>query len=284
MACVIESFSNGLLPQHTKVVPPIPYKTDISTHLPTAVHVCMIVLIDHDQRKQTRTVRPGRSKIGISRTGASRSRAGVSAGASSHHGGGVGGVRVFLNGVNVTPQSLLGSSSQSAAGGRGNAGATTAAAAAAAGKRKASGGTATKRPSGGGVAPRKSSSFSVEALQSSVVGKESGRGVGGGSSKSPTGRRKRAGEGTAEEGGLTEEDLSAPVTIGLRETPTMMLLEIRGSAVAMDLRDFGRCAVISDGSIGTNFSLYVANGFNNSSSEKPTMTTVLQGSAVVSGE
>lgn len=183
---------------------------------------------------------PGRSKIGISRTGGSRSRAGVSAGASGHHGGGVGGVHVFLNGVNVTPQSLLTSSVQSAE--RKISPEAAAAVAAAAGRRKASGDGPVKRPSGGGVAPRKRSSLSMEARQSAVAKAEGGQGSGSGGAKPPSGRRKRAGEGLAEEGGLTEEDLSAPITIGLCETPTMMLLEIRGSAVATDLRDFGRCS------------------------------------------
>ncbi|CAM9671503.1 unnamed protein product, partial [Ectocarpus sp. 4 AP-2014] len=181
-----------------------------------------------------------RSKIGVSRTGGSRSRAGVSAGVSGTHGGGVGGVRVFLNGVNVTPQSLLTSASRSSAG---NTSAAAAAAAAAATRRKASGDAPIKRPSGGGVAPRKKSSLSVEAQQSAAatVRSEGGHGSGGGGgAKSSGGRRKRAGEGAGEESGLTEEDLSAPITIGLCETPTMMLLEIRGSAVATDLRDFGR--------------------------------------------
>lgn len=135
---------------------------------------------------------------------------------------------------------MLNSSSRSSAGGKGDADA------AAAGRRKASGDTATKRPSGGGVAPRKKSSLSVEALQSAAVAaRENGQGGGGGGPKSPAGRRKRVGEGVAEEGGLTEEDLNAPITIGLCETPTIMLLEIRGSAVATDLRDFGRCVVIT---------------------------------------
>lgn len=182
---------------------------------------------------------PGRSKIGISRAGGSRSRAGVSGGASGHHGGGVGGIRVFLNGVNVTPQSLLTSSLRST---EGKITPEAAAAAAAAGRRKASGEGPVKRPSGGGVAPRKKSSLSVEARQNAAARAEGGQGGGSGGAKSPAGgRRKRAGEGVAEEGGLTEEDLSAPITIGLCETPTMMLLEIRGSAVATDLRDFGRC-------------------------------------------
>lgn len=93
------------------------------------------------------------------------------------------------------------------------------------------------------MAPRKTPSFSGagEAQQggSSVPGRVEGSGYGGsGGVGKSSGRRKR--EGPAEEGGLTEEDLSAPITIGLRETPTMMLLEVRGSAVAMDLRDFGR--------------------------------------------
>lgn len=163
----------------------------------------------------------------------------MSAGASGTHGGGVGGVRVFLNGVNVTPQSLLTSASRSSAGNTSAA----AAAAAAATRRKASGDAPIKRPSGGGVAPRKKSSLSVEAQQSAAAAAraEIGHGSGGGGgAKSPVGRRKRAGEGAGEESGLTEEDLSAPITIGLCETPTMMLLEIRGSAVATDLRDFGR--------------------------------------------
>ncbi|CAM9567896.1 unnamed protein product, partial [Hapterophycus canaliculatus] len=84
---------------------------------------------------------------------------------------------------------------------------------------------------------RKKSSLSVEAQQSAsqVAG-----GVGGGGGKSTTGRRKRPGEGVTDEGGLTEEDLSAPITMGLCETQTIMLLEIWGSAVATDLRDFGR--------------------------------------------
>lgn len=93
------------------------------------------------------------------------------------------------------------------------------------------------------MAPRKTPSFSGagEAQQgaSSVSGKAEGGGHGGGGGVGKSsGRRKR--EGPAEEGGLTEEDLSAPITIRLSETPTMMLLEVRGSAVAMDLRDFGR--------------------------------------------
>lgn len=96
------------------------------------------------------------------------------------------------------------------------------------------------------MAPRKKSSLSVDALQSAAVAaREGGQAGGGGGPKSPAGRRKRGGEGVAEDGGLTEEDLSAPITIGLCETPTIMLLEIRGSAVATDLRDFGRFAVIS---------------------------------------
>ena len=177
---------------------------------------------------------PCRSKIGISRAGGSRSRAGVSGGASGHHGGGVGGIRVFLNGVNVTPQSLLTSSLRSTEGKRTPE--------AAAGRRKASGEGPVKRPSGGGVAPRKKSSLSVEARQNAVARAEGGQSGGSGGAKSPAGRRKRAGEGVAEDGGLTEEDLNAPITIGLCETPTMMLLEIRGSAVATDLRDFGRCS------------------------------------------
>eukprot|EP00903_Cladosiphon_okamuranus_P013687 g12746.t1 len=115
-----------------------------------------------------------------------------------------------------------------------------AAAAAAAGRRKTSGEGPVKRPSAGGVAPRKKSSLSVDARQSAAARAEGGLGSGGGGVKSPGGRRKRAGEGVAEQGGLTEEDLSAPITVGLCETPTMILLEIRGSAVATDLRDFGR--------------------------------------------
>lgn len=90
------------------------------------------------------------------------------------------------------------------------------------------------------MAPRKKSSLSEEARQNAAARAEGGQGSGSGGAKSSTGRRKRAGEGVAEEGGLTEEDLSAPITVGLCETPTMMLLEIRGSAVATDLRDFGR--------------------------------------------
>lgn len=148
-------------------------------------------------------------------------------------------MRVFLNGVNVTPQSLLTSSLRSAEAKKTP---EAAAAAAAAGRRKASGESPVKRLSGGGVAPRKKSSLSVEARQNTSARTESGQGTGGGGAKSPGGRRKRAGEGVAEEGGLTEEDLNAPITIGLCETPTMMLLEIRGSAVATDLRDFGRCS------------------------------------------
>lgn len=91
------------------------------------------------------------------------------------------------------------------------------------------------------MAPRKKLSLSVEARQNAARA-ESGQGSGGGGIKLPAGRRRRGGEGVAEEGGLTEEDLSAPITIGLCETPTMMLLEIRGSAVATDLRHFGRCS------------------------------------------
>lgn len=93
------------------------------------------------------------------------------------------------------------------------------------------------------MAPRKKSSLSVDAKQNASSRAEGGQSSGSGGVKSPAGRRKRAGDGVAEEGGLTEEDLSAPITIGLCETPTMMLLEIRGSAVATDLRDFGRCSI-----------------------------------------
>lgn len=133
----------------------------------------------------------------------------------------MGGIRVLHNGINVTPQSLL---STEKAGNKG---------------RKASGEATIKRPSvatGGGVAPRNKSSLSVEAMQhaNATAARADGSHAGG---KSP-GRRKR--EGNPEEGGLTEDDLNAPITIRLSETPTMMLLEIRGSAVATDLRDFSR--------------------------------------------
>lgn len=148
-------------------------------------------------------------------------------------------MRVFLNGVNVTPQSLLTSSLRSAGG---KTSPEAVAAATAAGRPKTPGDGPVKRPSGGGVAPRKKPSLSVEARQGAAARAEGGQSSGSGGAKSSAGRRKRAGEGVAEEGGLTEEDLSAPITIGLCETPTMMLLEIRGSAVATDLRDFGRCS------------------------------------------
>ena len=148
----------------------------------------------------------------------------------------MGGVRVFLNGVNVTPQSLLSSSARRAEGKKPAAGAADAA-----GRRKASKDAPVKRPSGGGVAPRKKPSLSTEQSAATAARTEGGQG-GSGGTKSPTGRRKRAGEGVIDEGGLTEEDLTAPITIGLCETPTLMLLEIRGSAVATDLRHFGRCA------------------------------------------
>ncbi|KAG5182360.1 hypothetical protein JKP88DRAFT_263199 [Tribonema minus] len=46
----------------------------------------------------------------------------------------------------------------------------------------------------------------------------------------------QAGEG----GALTEDKLAAPVTLLLQETPTIMLLEIRGSAVATDFRDYDK--------------------------------------------
>lgn len=76
------------------------------------------------------------------------------------------------------------------------------------------------------------------ALQSAAAGARAETGQGG-DGKSP-GRRKREVAPTTEEGGLAEEDLDAPIAVGLAETPTMMLLEIRGSAVATDLRDFGK--------------------------------------------
>ncbi len=147
---------------------------------------------------------------------------------------------MFLNGVNVTPQSLLTSSLRRVEGKK------TAGGADAASRRKGSKDAPVKRPSAGGVAPRKKPSLSTEAQQSAATAArtEGGPGGGSGGTKSPAGRRKRAGEGVAEEGGLTEEDLSAPITIGLCETPTMMLLEIRGSAVATDLRHFGRYTVV----------------------------------------
>lgn len=139
----------------------------------------------------------------------------------------MGGVRVLYNGVNVTPQSLLRPSSEKTKpGSRG---------------RKASGNSSpTKRPSaatGGGVAPRKKSSLSAEAQRAAAAARAVSPGGGGGKSQ---GRRKRGEGPVAEEGGLTEEDLNAPITVRLCETPTVMLLEIRGSAVATDVRDFGR--------------------------------------------
>lgn len=136
------------------------------------------------------------------------------------------GVRVLYNGINVTPQSLFTSSPESKSAAR---------------ARKASGDAPTKRPSaatGGGVAPRKKSSLSAEAQQSAAAAAAAVRTEGGHGGAKSTGRRKR--EGQAEEQGLTEEDLNAPITVGLSETPTMILLEIQGSVVATDLRDFGR--------------------------------------------
>lgn len=171
---------------------------------------------------------PCRSKIGISRAGGSRSRTGASAFASGHAGAGMGGVRVFCNGVNVTPQSLLNSSARTARAAAG---------------RQPSGDAHSKRYSatgGGGVAPRKKSSLSVDAQSGTVAAAATAavRAEGGSGGGKPPTRRKR--DGPAEEGRLTEEDLSVPITIVLSETPTTMLLEIRGSAVATDLRDFGR--------------------------------------------
>lgn len=165
-----------------------------------------------------------RSKIGISRIGGgSRSRAGVSTGVSGHTGAGVDGIRVFHDGINVTPQSLLRPSTPSKT------------------RRKASSESPPKRPSaatGGGVPARKKSSLSSDAQSSAAAAAsrvdDGGGGAGGG--KSP-GRRRR--EGHVDDRRLTEEDLNALVTVGLSETPTVMLLEIRGSAVATDLREFG---------------------------------------------
>lgn len=45
-----------------------------------------------------------------------------------------------------------------------------------------------------------------------------------------------------EDVGLPEEDLNELIAIELRETPTVMLLEVRGSTVATDSLDFSRCA------------------------------------------
>lgn len=166
-----------------------------------------------------------RSKIGVSRAGGSRSRAGVSTGVSGHTGTGIESLKVFHDGINVTPQSLLHSASSAPAH---------------APRKGSSGSPTTKRPSaagGGGVAPRKKSSLSSDthAAAAAVRAEGVGGGVAGGRA---TGRRKR--DGQAEEGRPTEEDLKAPIAMELRETPTMMLLVIQGSAVATDLREFSR--------------------------------------------
>ncbi|CAM9382411.1 unnamed protein product, partial [Choristocarpus tenellus] len=162
-----------------------------------------------------------RSKIGISRTGGSRSRAGISAHASGLTGSG-GTVRVFHNGINVTPQSLLSSS------------------------------TARYAPTGPSKTPQvKRSSQSKEfphnqPRQTGVVrGSQDARDdaktdAGGHNSPGSRSLARRKRDGNMEDKGLTEEDLCAPVTIRLCETPTQMLLEITGSAVAIDLRDYDR--------------------------------------------
>ena len=144
---------------------------------------------------------------------------------SGQGGTGISGARVFHNGLNVTPQSLLTSSTAGKAEKRGT---TT------------TGDAPVKRPSaaaGGGVPPRKKSSQSSGALQSAAATAAARAGEGARGNKSP-GRRMR--EGPADGTGLTEEDLNAPISIELRETPTMMLLEIRGSVIATDMRLFGR--------------------------------------------
>lgn len=138
------------------------------------------------------------------------------------------GVRVFLDGVNVTPQSLLQPYTPPKS------------------EQKPSSEVPTKRPSaegGGGVPARKKSSLSLDTQVSAAAaaargeGGSGGGGGGGGGNKSP-GRRKR--EGQTGDRGPREEDLNAPVTVGLSETATVILLEIRGSAVATDLREFGK--------------------------------------------
>lgn len=188
-------------------------------------------------------VRIYRSRIGISRAGGSRSKAGVSAYTSGQAGAGLGGVRVFCNGVNVTPQSLLDSSpatkSKSKAGARKQPSGDVPTAATTRSSASSRGGGG-----GGGVRPRKTPSFSSSGEGQGQHGAGGGQGGGGsvGGVGKSSGRRKREGP-ALEEGGLTEEDLNAPITIGLSETPTMMLLEVRGSAVATDLRDFGRWLV-----------------------------------------
>lgn len=160
------------------------------------------------------------SKIGISRAGGSRSRAGVSVGGSEHTGTGIETIRVFHNGINVTPQSLLHAVSAPRNG------------------RNPSSEEHTKRPSAasnrGAIPRKKSSTLSNAQSAAATVRGERGGGTGG---KSP-GRRKR--DGQVDEGGLTEEDLNALITVGLAETSTTILLEIRGSAVATDLREFSR--------------------------------------------
>lgn len=133
------------------------------------------------------------------------------------------GIRVFHGGINVTPQSLLRPPTPSKT------------------RRKASSESPTKRSSaatGGGVPARKKSNLSPDAQSSAAAAasRVDGGGSVAGGGRSP-GRRKR--EGQVDDHGLTEEDLNALVTVGLNETPTIMLLEIRGFAVAADLREFG---------------------------------------------
>ncbi|CAM9549894.1 unnamed protein product, partial [Discosporangium mesarthrocarpum] len=162
------------------------------------------------------------SKVGISRAGGSRSRAGISAHASGFTGPGGGSVRVMYNGINVTPQSLLSSSRrQSTSGGAG---------AKPLPEKRRSRSKGLGAESGRSALGSSAQDSRGEAKLDSAISNNA-------SNRLPT-RRKR--EGMTEDGGFTEEDLSAPIPIRLCETPTEMLLEIRGSAVATDLRDYDR--------------------------------------------
>lgn len=194
-----------------------------------------------------------RSKIGISRGWGSKSRAGVSVRTSGLAGAGSGGPRVFLNGLDVTPQSLFTTS----IGGKSSKD----------GKRT-SVGAHDKRPSAGagavcsGVSPQERLSQSVEALQNDVevaatASLRQGDGGAEGTNSKPPSRRKRE-VPIVEDVGLPEKDLNELIAIELRETPTVMLLEVRGSTVATDSLDFSRCA---------SFRM----GYGNRASRKPSL-------------
>lgn len=88
---------------------------------------------------------------------------------------------------------------------------------------------------------RKKLSLSVDPQPgaATATSRVDGGGAAGGTSSSGKSPARRKREGPADDRGPTEEDLNAPVTVRLSETPTVMLLEIQGSAVATDLREFG---------------------------------------------